>query len=260
MYCPTDPNPADLLTRGIRAEEFTNSRLWDKGPDWLTNKNNYPIQPLATSTMLLTDVEEKDVGTSEILVTKTDSIHNLIDIDRFSRYRKLLRVTAYVMRFIQNCRPPTISDRTVKLSVKELKDAESVWLRSCQATTYGAESTCFKDGKRNLPLVRQLQLFHDDDSYIRSGGGRIHNTPLPEQTRFPFLLLANHQLTRFIIMDAHERLLHAGTSALITHMRRKFWVPSIRQCIQKIIRRCNTCHRVTGRPYAAPDPPPLPKM
>ena len=100
MYCPTDHNPADLLTRGIKAEEFRKSRLWDKGPDWLTNKNNYPIQPLATSTMLLTDVEEKDVGTSETLVTKTDGIHILIDIDRFSRYSKLLRVTAYVMRFI----------------------------------------------------------------------------------------------------------------------------------------------------------------
>ena len=35
-------------------------------------------------TPLLTDVEEKDVGTSETLVTKTDGIHNLIDIDRFS--------------------------------------------------------------------------------------------------------------------------------------------------------------------------------
>ena len=124
MYCPTDHNPADLLTRGIKAEEFTKSRLWDKGPDWLTNKNNYAIQPLATSTMLLTDVEEKDVGRSETLVTKTDGIHNLIDIDRFSRYRKLIRVTAYVMRFIQNCRPSTISDRTVTLSVKELRDAE----------------------------------------------------------------------------------------------------------------------------------------
>ena len=120
MYCPNDHNPADLLTRGIKAEEFTKNRLWDKGPDWLTNKNNYPIQPLAMSTMLLTDVGEKDVGTFETLVTKTDGIHNLIDIDRFSRYRKLHRVTAYVMRFIQNCRPSTISDKTVTLSVKEL--------------------------------------------------------------------------------------------------------------------------------------------
>ena len=184
MYCPTDHNPADLLTRGIKAEEFTKSRLWDKEPDWLTNKNNNPIQLLATSTMLLTDVEEKDVSTSETLVTKTDGIHNLIDINRFSRYRKLLRVTAYVLRFIQNCRPSTTSDRMVTLSVKELKDAESVWLRSCQATTYGAESTCLKDGKINLPLVRQVQLFHGDDGYIRCGS-RIHNAPLLEQTRFP---------------------------------------------------------------------------
>ena len=71
MYCPTDHNPADLLTRGFKAEEFTKSRLWDKGPDWLTNKNNNPIQPHAKLTVPLTDVEEKDVGTSKALVTKT---------------------------------------------------------------------------------------------------------------------------------------------------------------------------------------------
>jgi len=31
-YCPTDDNPADLLTRGIPASQFTNNTLWNNGP------------------------------------------------------------------------------------------------------------------------------------------------------------------------------------------------------------------------------------
>ena len=33
-YCPTDQNPADLLTRGIAAHEYLESKLWKNGPDW----------------------------------------------------------------------------------------------------------------------------------------------------------------------------------------------------------------------------------
>ncbi|XP_052237671.1 uncharacterized protein LOC127848982 [Dreissena polymorpha] len=34
-YCPTDDNPADLLTRGIPASQFTNNTLWNNGPSWI---------------------------------------------------------------------------------------------------------------------------------------------------------------------------------------------------------------------------------
>ena len=35
-YVPTDDNPADLLTRGISAEQLKSSQLWLHGPSWLT--------------------------------------------------------------------------------------------------------------------------------------------------------------------------------------------------------------------------------
>jgi hypothetical protein len=42
--------------------------------------------------------------TSTVNTTSEQGIHKDIDIDRFGSYHKLLRVTAYVMRFIQNSR------------------------------------------------------------------------------------------------------------------------------------------------------------
>ncbi|XP_060575431.1 uncharacterized protein LOC132732923 [Ruditapes philippinarum] len=81
--------------------------------------------------------------------------------------------------------------------------------------------------------------------------------PFCETTKLPYLLPAKHHLTHLIILDAHERQLHPGVSVIITYLRQKFWIPSIRQVV--IIRKCVICRKTDGKPYNAPDPPPLPK-
>ncbi|XP_053390985.1 uncharacterized protein LOC128553823 [Mercenaria mercenaria] len=145
------------------------------------------------------------------------------------------------------------------LTVLELQEASRMWLHSCQSTYYEAEITNLKTNEKRLTLVKQLRLFLDEDGYIRCGG-RIHNAPLTELTKFPYLLPNKHPLTRLIVLDAHETQLHACTSALITHLRQRYWIPALRQYVQSLQRKCTQCRKVTGRPYAAPDPPPLPKM
>ncbi|VDI00510.1 Hypothetical predicted protein [Mytilus galloprovincialis] len=41
-YCPSESNPADLLSRGITIDKFKDNRLWMHGPDWLTVEDNWP--------------------------------------------------------------------------------------------------------------------------------------------------------------------------------------------------------------------------
>ena len=45
----------------------------------------------------------------------------------------------------------------------------------------------------------------------------------------------------------------------MTHIRHLFWIPKLRQRVSSIVRKCVTCLKVNGRPYAAPIEPPLPK-
>jgi hypothetical protein len=78
-------------------------------------------------------------------------------------------------------------------------------------------------------------------------------------TKFPILLPAKHPLTRLIVTDAHGEIQHSGTSATITFVRQRFWIPTISQCVKTIIRNCITCKKVQGKPFSAPDPPPLMK-
>ena len=260
-YCSTDQNPADLLTRGIAAHKYLKSKLWKNGPDWLTDERNFPSLQLTTENAILlatTDEQKNEVQTQTKL-----GIHNVIDIKKFSIYRKLIRVTAYVIRFINLCKAKFRTSRSLSsikpLTLPELQEAEKLWLLSCQSTSYHAEITSLKSKDKRTTLVKQLQLFLDQEGCIQCGG-RIHNAPLTELTRFPYLLPAKHPLTCMVVLVAHATQLHAGTSALVSHIRQRYWIPSIHQYIQGLLKKCVTCGKVMGKPYRAPDPPPLPKI
>ncbi|XP_065905584.1 uncharacterized protein [Dysidea avara] len=62
------------------------------------------------------------------------------------------------------------------------------------------------------------------------------------------------------IQQTHKKLHHAGVSTTVTALRQVFWIPTIRQRVKKQLRQCVTCNRLMGKPYQAPDPPPLPRM
>ena len=153
----------------------------------------------------------------------------------YSTYLKLLRVTAYTCRFIDNCRRQVASRVTSSLTTIEIHDAEKRWLKSCQATQFQDEIANMQTNSRNsrLPLVKQLRLYLDSDGII-SCGGRIHNAPLGYAAKFPYLLPKKHELTKLIVFDAHENQLHSGVNSTITQLRQKYWItvhPAVRQIV-----------------------------
>lgn len=77
--------------------------------------------------------------------------------------------------------------------------------------------------------------------------------------KFPYLLPPKDRLTTLIIQEAHITHLHSGLESIVTYLRQKFWIPSIRQRVRSTIHKCTVCRKVSGQPYRAPDPPPLPK-
>ncbi|XP_060594285.1 uncharacterized protein LOC132748690 [Ruditapes philippinarum] len=160
------------------------------------------------------------------------------------------------MRFIHNCMIQRESRTTGPITVQELFKAKMKLIQHCQYNTYKEVINNLKSGKSRLPLVRQLRLYLDQYGFIRCGG-RIHNAPIDENTKFPILLPAKHPLTRLIILDAHEKQLHSGISATICHIRQTFWIPVIRQMCKISIQKCTTCRKVNSKPYLVPDLPPF---
>lgn len=244
-YCPTHDNPADLLTRGVNASQYIkNNNLWMTGPTWISTPSDWPSwnqQDTSVLSTLTADVLEhrpdEHLPSSATETKAASGLQSIIDINTFSKYKKLLRVTAYVLRFIQNIRTRRSTRHKGPLSAQELYNAEKKWLRICQTTTYQEEITNMRSNRNRLPLVKQLRLFIDDAGDVRCGG-RIHNAPLDETTKFTYLLPAKHQLTRLIVRDAHEHQLHSGVNSTVTHLRQKYWIPSIRQCVRAALHRC----------------------
>ncbi|XP_052227506.1 uncharacterized protein LOC127842187 [Dreissena polymorpha] len=118
--------------------------------------------------------------------------------------------------------------------------------------------TELKNNNIRQSIIKQLRLYIDDDGCIRCGG-RIHNARIPADTGFPYLPPTRSHFTTLIIRDAHCSQLHAGVLQTVTHIRQKYWIPSIRQRVKGILRKCTTCLKINSRPYRAPTSPPLPK-
>ena len=135
-----------------------------------------------------------------------------------------------------------------------------MWIQSCQHSTYLKEITSLQKSQtssRRLPLVRQLRLFLDSSNFLRCGG-RIHNAPVDHNTKFPYLLPANHRFTALVVYATHANQLHGGTQCTVTALRQRYWIPAARRVVAKLLRKCVICCRTTGKPFPIPDPPPLP--
>lgn len=265
-YCPTDANPADLLTRGITGTKFINNRLWFHGPEWITDKTQWPTW---SGNEIVENENIMEIPTNEtsekqhVLLTSQKrqefGIHKIMDIERYSSLKTLIRVTAYVMRFIQNCKLAR-SDRTLsELTVNEIQHATLTWIQTVQKSEYHEVFNYFNKSVTVKPsIVRQLNLYFDEENALRCRG-RIQHAPLEESAKHPYLLPPLHRLTSLIIMDAHINHLHEGVNSTVTHLRQVYWIPRIRQRVKVILRKCVNCRKVTGHAYQQPDPPPLPK-
>ncbi|XP_053391236.1 uncharacterized protein LOC128554048 [Mercenaria mercenaria] len=217
---PTKDNPADLLTRGISTSHFKVSNLWFHGPKWLTTPDSWPVwQERDTYVTMATITDPVPTSKSEDAALPVNN-SSFVDMSRFSSLAKLLRVTAYVLRFIDNFRGGRSTGSQETLTTEELHRAEKVCIRSCQMSKYQAEVKDIQTKRYKLPLSRQLKLFLN--SGIWKCRGCIHNAPLDEMTKYPYLLPAKHPFTNLVIKDAHSRLLHAGVSSTITFLRQKY--------------------------------------
>ena len=160
------------------------------------------------------------------------------------------------MRAIHNLRNP----RTRKLGPLTSSELSSVSKQLIMAVQYSIykDEIAFLNKSRShcATLVKQLRLF-TDDSKLLCCGGRIHNMPATDATKFPHLLPPNHQVTKLIVLDVHKRLHHGGVGITVTALRQ---IPTIRQYVRRLLRHCVTCRKLMGKPYVAPESPPLPKV
>ena len=87
-----------------------------------------------------------------------------------------------------------------------------------------------------------------DNGILCVGGGLVH-ARLPEESKFQRLFPQDSHLERLVVLNSHHlSTLHGGTSQTNAHVRTRFWIPSCRNLVKKLIMNCVNCNRFNSKP------------
>ena len=90
--------------------------------------------------------------------------------------------------------------------------------------------------------------------------GRIKNADLDENAKQPLLLPKADRFTELLIDTLHRKMYHSDVAQTLSQIRSKYWIPSGRSVVQRVLRHCTICKRWEGGPYRMPTMPPLPRQ
>ena len=142
----TSDNPADI---GSRSGEVTSHALWWNGPEWLSNKASWSpdIVTSATQESLAEAKAKRDL--LSVAVAAVDELYDLLE--KSSQWRTI-RVTAWILRYVQNSRAKKAKRLGGPLTMDESKKAELFWEKRVQvrATADGR----YKDDLLQLNLTK----------------------------------------------------------------------------------------------------------
>ncbi|XP_023947649.2 uncharacterized protein LOC112052703 [Bicyclus anynana] len=239
-YVPSKDNPADLLSRGLKADSINNSVLWWSGPAFLAkNEIEWPKTPNERE-----DLPELILHCNFVMddgcETSVDSINNLIK--NKSSFTNLQNIIAYIKRFVYNCKHKT--KLTGCLSTIELQNALNLIIHKSQVEMFPDEYSLLKAGKALSPKnrLKSLTPFLDNNDLLRIGG-RLDNSPYTYDTKHPILLCSKHHVTKIIFENYHIKHLHAPPRLLLAIVRQTYWPLGGTNLAKVTVNKCVRCFR-----------------
>ena len=188
-------------------------------------------------------VDEEEVGrevkkastTTNVLICKPSIRATGVYLRYFSSYVKILKMIAWLNRFVVNSRNKRKESRCLDNYVKsnEINAAEILLIRLVQREMFFNE----KDDK-----LKSLNAFWDEHGLLRVKT-KIFYRDDDENFRCPILLDPSHSIVELIIREEHYRLGHAGTQTVLCKLREKFWILTARRRIRAVLSKCIRCKR-----------------
>ncbi|XP_035228852.1 uncharacterized protein LOC118200965 [Stegodyphus dumicola] len=214
-HVASDQNPADLLSRGVDPDKLMHPKLWWCGPTFLVD-SDYP-----TRTVTISDKSED------------------FSAELKTPYHKDSKDTLLV--FVNNLKKP-LDRLSGPISVQEITKAELFLIRVTQSECFGEDiHHLIRHGTvLHKSKLKNLNPFLDSDLVLRVGGC-FGKTNLTYFAKHPAILPKVHKFTLLVIEHCHKRYLHVGATALLSHVREKFWPLNGRSICLKVVHDCIVC-------------------
>ncbi|XP_057365013.1 uncharacterized protein LOC130685709 [Daphnia carinata] len=274
-HCPGIHNPADLASRGAPASALVHSELWWNGPPWLKDETEWPDStPEAGETSIYEKIEAEAKGKTVIMsvVTVEPATPMEWQLERIPSWNRLLRRTAWMLRFISKNRPTnrTQIQTPIKigdekeilvdhLTVEELTKAELLIYRQLQKEAFPKTFQDLQEGRQphHKEKIAKLRPVWDERDKVIRVTGRVELALRDRDIEPAILLPTHHPVVKLFIADRHVSLKHAGVKTTLSDLREHFWIIKGRQQTKSVWHACVKCQRLTSPPFtevAAPLP------
>ena len=240
----TKENPADLASRGVNPSELKVSELWWNGPSYLIqDEAEWPLPLLNFECS--NELNKDDWLKESRQVMMLYKNHDEDFITNCSSFRRLQRITAYVLRFIDRTRNKKILPKNSIVLLFELRKAATCLIKLVQTKEF-AEDIGFLIKNKNVAgnsSLKSLNPFLDTEGVLRVGG-RLEHSSHNYDMKHQVLLPEKHHLTILIVRALHVEHLHIGQSGMLAIVRQKYWPVNARNIIRRITSSCVRCFKV----------------
>jgi hypothetical protein len=260
-YVSSVQNPADDATRGLSAAVLSQANRWLLGPSFLwQDEHSWTSQPEIGPPPDDDDgIRKSGVCLNTYSALKNGAQHFNIEHvckpEEFSSWYKLCRFVAWILRAAVNFCATLPSKNTIPilnehLQPSELQNSEICLARHAQREIFGKEYDALQQGVQidERSQIRSLDPFYDPSSGVLRVGGRLSRATLEEEFKHQILLPYDHQVSKLIVKDVHDKLAHCGPEHLVASVRQRFWIIKCRQLAKKVINECFDCLRRSVKP------------
>ncbi|XP_058839732.1 uncharacterized protein LOC131695232 [Topomyia yanbarensis] len=171
----------------------------------------------------------------------------VVPVHRFSSWKRVVHVTAYVIRYVKNlgqtvkCHPRSFGP----LTHTEIKAGENQLLRQAQQLAYPDELALLSF-KTDAQLPKSSQLYRlspikDENNVIRVRGRIDACEFATNDMKQPIILPRNHPVTILILTYYHTLYCHINHETALNEIRQRFYTPRLRASYKKVRRNCQWC-------------------
>ena len=124
------------------------------------------------------------------------------------------------------------------------------WLRDCKNWPEQLDITNNDESEVKRKMVKELLATTVD---LQNPTDTLLNKITLRKTLFISVLISNKSLlAEKIVEEAHLQTIYGGVTLTMARTRDQYWIPTLRQLVKRIVKRCHSCKRLNISHYPKP--------